>query len=154
MSDVYIQRLRGVQREFNSAREAIRYVQRNWQRYDIYADLPGLKPANFEEAGRNAEVTYFVRLYAEFEGTLKDHLATNHPAVAVPDKPKVDKLIGLVAKAEGFILDSALRHKMDAVRDYRNSVAHRVRAAAPSVTLVDALSSFNRFFAKLPEPLT
>ena len=111
MSNIYIQRLRGVQREFNSAREAIRYVQRNWQRYDIYADLPGLKPANFEEAGRNAEVTYFVRLYAEFEGILKDHLATNHPAVAVPDKPKVDKLIGLVAKAEGFILDSALRHK-------------------------------------------
>ena len=93
-------------------------------------------------------------MYAEFEGTLEDHLATNHPAVAVPDKPKVDKLISLVARAEGFILDSALRHKMDAVRDYRNSVAHRVRAAAPSVTLVDALSSFNRFFAKLPEPLT
>lgn len=159
MSDVYIQRLRSVQMEFNSAREAIRYVQRNWQRYDIYADLGSLKPTHFEEAGRNVEVTYFVRLYAEFEGILKDHLATNHPAVAVPDKPKVDKpkvdkLISLVTKAEGSTVDPALRRRMDAVRDYRNSIAHRVRAAAPSVPLVDALSSLNRFLARLPEPLT
>jgi len=154
MSDVYIQRLRSVQMEFNSAREAIRYVQHNWQRYDIYADLPSLKPTQFEKAGRNVEVTYFVRLCVEFEGILKDHLATNHPAVVVPDKPKVDKLISLVTKAESFTPDPALRHKMEAVRDYRNSVAHRVRAAAPSVTLVDALSSLNRFLARLPEPLT
>ena len=99
------------------------------------------------------EVTYFVRLYAEFEGILKDHLATNHPAVVVPDKPKVDKLISLRVKAEGFTLDPALRHKMETVRDYRNSVAHRVRASAPSVTLVDALSSLNRFLARLPDPI-
>ena len=98
-------------------------------------------------------MTYFVRLYAEFEGILKDHLATNHPAVVVPDKPKVDKLISLRVKAEGFTLDPALRHKMETVRDYRNSVAHHVRASAPSVTLVDALSSLNRFLARLPDPI-
>lgn len=154
MSDVYIQRLRDVQMEFNSAREAISYVQRNWQRYDIYADLVRLKPAHFDEAGLNVEMTYFVRLYAEFEGILKDHLATNHPTIMISDKPKVDKLIHLVMKAEGFTLDPNLRRKMDSVRDYRNSIAHQARASAPSVTFVDALSSLNTFLARLPDPLT
>jgi len=154
MSNIYIQRLRIIQMEFNSAREAINYVRRNWQKHDLHAEFIRLKPAHFEEAGRNVEVTYFVRLYAEFEGILKDHLATNHPSVVVPDKPKVDKLISLVTKAEGFTVDPALRGKMDAARDYRNSIAHRVRASAPSVTFVDALSSLNKFLAKLPEPLT
>lgn len=154
MSDVYIQRLRAVQMEFNSAREAIRYVLRNWQRYDIYADLARLKPAHFDEASRNVEMTYFVRLYAEFEGILKDHLATNHPTVMISDKPKVDKLISLVMKAEGFALDPTLRRKMDDVRDYRNSIAHQARASAPAITFVDALSSLNKFLAKMPDPLT
>ncbi len=153
MSEVYIQRLRAVQMEFNSAREAISFVQRNWQKYDIYADLVRLKPAHFDEAGRHVEMTYFVRLYAEFEGVLKDHLAMNHPTVIVADKPKVDKLIRLVLKAENITLDPNLRRKMDNVRTYRNSIAHRAHAAAPSVPFVDALSSLNKFLARLPDPL-
>ena len=100
------------------------------------------------------ELTYFVRLYAEFEGILKDHLATNHPTIMISDKPKVDKLISLVMKAEGFTSDPILRRKMDNVRDYRNSIAHRTRASSPSVTFVDALSSLNKFLARLPEPIT
>ncbi len=154
MSEVYIQRLRAVQMEFNAAREAISYVQRNWQRHDIYADLARLRPAHFDEAGRHVEMTYFVRLYAEFEGILKDHLAINHPTVMIADKSKVDKLISLVMRAEGFTLDPILRRKMDNVRDYRNSIAHRAHASAPSVTLVDALSSLNKFLARLPDPFT
>lgn len=152
MSGVYIERLRTVQMEFNSTREAIRYVQVNWQKYDIQRDVTALKPAHFDHAGRNIEITYFVRLYAEFEGVLKDHLATNFPAVTVTAKPKVDALITLVLKAEGFVLDPALRRKMDHVRDYRNSIAHRAHASAPSVTFVEALSRLNRFLAKLPDP--
>lgn len=99
MSEVYIRRLRAVQSEFYSAREAIGYVRRNWQKHGIYAEMPRLKPINFDDAGSNLEVTYFTRLYAEFEGILKDHLATNHPNVTVAAKPKVDRLISQVVKA-------------------------------------------------------
>jgi len=96
MSDLYIQRLRGVQTELAAVRAALTYVERNWQRQDIYLDVAVLTPADFVQAVRRTEATYFIRLYAEFEGVLKDHLATNHPQVPLPDKPKVDWLISRV----------------------------------------------------------
>lgn len=154
MSEIYIRRLRAVQWEFYSAREAIGYVRRNWQKQNIYAEMPRLKPSHFDAAGGHVEATYFIRLYAEFEGILKDHLATNHPVLAVPDKPKVDWLISRAARAEGITIDSSLRRRMDNARDYRNSIAHRTRAAVPAIALVDALSTLNRFLAKPPDPLT
>jgi len=154
MSEVYIRRLRAIQLEFFSAREAISYVRRNWHKQDIYAEIPRLKPSHFDAAGGNVEATYFIRLYAEFEGILKDHLATNHLSLAVPDKPKVDWLISRVTRAEAITIDPKLRRKMGDARDYRNSIAHRTRAAVPAVTLVDALSTLNRFLARLPEPQT
>lgn len=153
MSEVYIRRLRVVQTEFNSARDAIGYVLRNWQKHGIDAEMPRLRPNHFNEAGANMEMTYFVRLYAEFEGILKDHLTTNHPNVAVVDKPKVDWLISQVVRAEGITINPILRRKMDDVRNYRNSIAHRTRAAVPTITFVDALSTLSRFLAKLPDPL-
>ncbi|MGI4788417.1 MAG: hypothetical protein ACRYFS_06150 [Janthinobacterium lividum] len=154
MSDSYIVRLRAIRLEFESARQAISYVQRNWQKYDIYAELSHLKPINFEQAGVRVEQAYFIRLYAEFEGILKDHFATNLPLSKVPDKPKIDWLISQIAKAEMFTIDPKLRVKMDEIRNYRNSIAHRTRAVVPAVTLTDALSRLNTFLAKLPEPLT
>ena len=93
MSDLYIQRLRSVQTELSAVRSALAYVERNWQKQDIYLEVTVLTPADFVQAARRAEAAYFIRLYAEFEGILKDHLATNHPQVPVPDKPKVDWLI-------------------------------------------------------------
>lgn len=100
------------------------------------------------------EATYFIRLYAEFEGILKDHLATNHPAVRVPDKPKVDWLINRVIRAESIAIEPPLRAKMNAVRDYRNALAHRKQKIVPGiVTFTDALSRLNTFLARLPEPL-
>ena len=154
MSEAYIRRLRSVQMEFYSAREAIGYVQRNWQKHSIYAEIPRLKPNHFREAGGNVERTYFIRLYAEFEGILKDHLATNHPSLAVPQKPKVDWLISHVVRTEGAALDPLLRRKMDGLRDYRNSIAHRTRATVPAVTFAEALSTLNTFLARLPEPFS
>lgn len=105
------------------------------------------------EASRNAEQTYFIRLYAEFEGILKDHLATNHSHVRVPDKPKVDWLISRVLQLEGISLEQPLRLRLDLVRDYRNSIAHRTRRVIRIVSMNDALSVLNTFLARLPEPL-
>ena len=138
--------------EFNAAREAIGYVRRNWQKQSIFVEMPRLKPSHLDEAGGHVEATYFIRLYAEFEGILKDHLDTNHPSVPVPDKPKVDWLISRVIRTETLTADTILRRKMDRLRDYRNSIAHRTRATIPAITLVDALSSLNTFLAKLPDP--
>ncbi len=75
-----------------------------------------------------------------------------HPSLLVPNKPKVDWLISHVAKAEGCTIHANLRRKMDALRDYRNSIAHRTRAFVPTITLASALSTLNTFVVKLPDP--
>ncbi len=64
-----------------------------------------LKPKDFVLANQNLEATYFIRLYAEFEGILKDHLATNHSRIKVPEKPRVDWLISRVIQAESISLE-------------------------------------------------
>ena len=159
MSEVYVRRLRAVRDEFEAARIALLYVAKYWQPHDIQNEPEvavlkfTLRP--FEQAQQNVEQTYFVRLYAEFEGILKDHLATNHPSLPVPDRPKVDQLISLVLRAEAVRLDPILRAKMDAVRDYRNSIAHSKRRSGIAViSFVDALSRLNTVLAKLSDPRT
>jgi len=106
---------------------------------------------DFDDAARNLEITYFIRLFAEFEGILKDHLTTNHPLVTVSDNPKVDWLISRVMRVESLTIDPALRRQIDLVRSYRNSIAHRSNAAAV-VTFNNALARLNRFLDKLPDP--
>lgn len=126
---------------------------RNWQRHAIYQEVEQITPRDLVQAGQNLEVTYLIRLFAEFEGILKDHLATNHRRITVPARLTVNWLINRVVQVESLTIDPALRRKMDAVRDYRNSIAHRKRSPSPAVTLVVALSILNTFVAKLPGPL-
>lgn len=96
-------------------------------------------------------MTYLIRLYAEFEGILKMHLASNHPSLHLLDKPKIDWLISRVVRAEGLSVERPLRVRLDAVRDFRNSVAHQSLPVAP-VSFGDALSALNTFLARLPDP--
>ena len=133
MSDIYVQGLRGVQTEFNAAKEGVTYVEQHWQRQAIYLEVPLLSPRGFAQTSRRLEQTYFIRLFAEFEGILKDHLASNHPSAVVSSKSTVDWLI---------------RHTI------RNTVAHSGRNPAPAITLAAALSTLDTFLARLPEPLT
>lgn len=112
-----------------------------------------LTPSDFVRAELHLEATYFIRLYAEFEGVLKDHLATNHPRVKVPEKPKVDWLLSRVLQVEALSLEQPLRVRLDAVRDYRNSITHRARRVILQVSFADGLSALNTFLARLPEPL-
>lgn len=152
MSVLYIQRLRDVQAEFDATNAAISYFNWHWQKQDVPQHIKVPKPKDLIRADQNLELTYFTRLYAEFEGILKDHLATNHPLIRVPDKPKVDWLISRVLQSEGISLEQPLRLKLNSVRDYRNLIAHRTRRGALFLSFSDAFSVLNTFLARLPEP--
>lgn len=113
--------------------------------------MTGIRFQTLMNALQNAKKTYFIRLFAEFEGLLKEHLSTNHPTLSVPDKPKVDQLITLVVKADAILVDPALRREINKVRDYRNALAHTTTSSL-YVELSDARSYLNTFVAKLPAP--
>jgi hypothetical protein len=89
----------------------------NWLRQRIYRKIDQLTPRDFAQAAQRVEATYFIRLYAEFEGILKDHLASHYLEATLPDKPKVDWLIGRVSRLERFSVETPLKRKMNIVRD-------------------------------------
>lgn len=161
MSNVHTQRLRAVNREYDAAREAIGYIINHWNAQDIYNELPGLPLPNFKKTNEKLEGTYFIRLFAEFEGILKDHLDTNHPTARwsgklraeVRDKLEVNENITLVVREDTLGLAPGERQRLLDIRDYRNSIAHLNRTAPPIITFGDALSRLNTFVARLPAPL-
>ena len=154
MSDIYIQRLRSVRDELDIARDIFRFILENWHRQEVANDFRLRTRNKMQEAEQNLEKTYFVRLTAEFEGILKDHLRTNHPAVAFPARRRdwtVDRLLSKVLQQENITLDSVLRQRLDEVRDYRNTIAHGNPAIIP-ISFSTALARYTTFLSKLPEP--
>jgi hypothetical protein len=111
-------------------------------------------PKQVQNVADSLEVTYFVRLTAEFEGVLKDHLRSNHPAIAIPVRRSdwtVDWFISRLVQREKLQITAELRHKLNEIRDYRNSIAHGNPGPAV-IAFTDALARYNTFLAKLPDP--
>ena len=161
MSSVYVERLRKVSREYDAARQAIDYVIINYQAQSIYNVIPVLTPRDFEHTSALLEHTYFIRLFAEFEGILKDHLDTNHPTARwrgksraeVRDKLDINDTISLVVRENAVALAEGERQRLLDIRDYRNSIAHLNRRVPLVIHFRNALSRLNTFLAKLPDPL-
>ena len=154
MSNVYIQRMRSVQAEYSAVATTLTFFEQHRKEQQVTQQTGTLTPGDFVRAELNLEATYFIRLYAEFEGVLKDHLAANHAHIKVPEKPKVDWLLTRVLQMEALSLEQPLRMRLDAVRDYRNSITHQVRKVVLRVAFADALAVLNTFLARLPEPLS
>lgn len=154
MSNQYIQRLRAIRGEFEAARQSLAFVSQNWQKYNIYLEVDGVTPANFQRAGEYLFATYLIRLSAEFEGILKYHLTSKHPHISIPKDVKVDWLISKVSKEEGVKIDHNLRTHLEKVRKYRNDFVHSGKTPLSTFTFDSALSWFSTFLAKLPDPFT
>lgn len=154
MSDVYLHRLRRVLGEYEAARGAIAFLLNKWSQQGFSDGSTGLSFPLLEEAALNVERTYFIRLYAEFEGILKDHLLSNHPsrAFAETERPRVDEVIARVVRVEPLTVNPKLRDKLDRARDYRNSIAHSRRTPVPLVSINDAVAALGKFLDMLAEP--
>jgi hypothetical protein len=147
--------MRAVQVELDIAIEVFEFAVSRYDHDNFRAALTIRSREQLVRAMGNLEVTYFVRLTAEFEGILKDHLRSNHPHIAFPAKPsewKVDWFLSRVLQRERLKLDPALRENIDSVRTYRNGIAHG-NAGATAIRFVDALTWYNTMLAKLPDPL-
>ena len=149
MSNTYFQRLVSIRSEFDATREALFYAQRNWDKLNIEHEVR-VELRQVDLAERNLEATYFVRLFAEFEGILKTHLATQFPQVKTNKFERVNSLISKVQRAEGFTINSALRSKLISVQMHRNSIAHS-NTSFEVVAFGSALSTLNTFLAKFSQ---
>ena len=77
MSRVYSDRLKSIGAEFAAAKSTLEYAALNWHKQALYAE-PGLQligPQDIINAAANLEATFIIRLFAAFEGILKEHMA-------------------------------------------------------------------------------
>ena len=92
----------------------------------------------------NLDVTYLIRLFAEFEAALLDYW---RKGLRRATRPSANTLIDRIAAARRT--NTAARRGADKVRDYRNDVVHDQTQARP-LSFEDCLSGLNCFLSWLP----
>lgn len=96
------------------------------------------------DAIRNAEGTYLIRMFAEFENALRSYWRTLRPTVPVT-RDLVDGVASQRRVGDGLRLD------VHRVRNYRNQLVHEFESGADPVPIADARGHLNRFLRRLPE---
>lgn len=145
MSYLHIQQLASVRHELDAARVAIAYVERNKSKLNDEPEVRDVAVKHIRLALNNLEDTYIIRLFAEFEGILRDHLP---PRAGHPDRRAIYDLINRVALRHR--IPDPMRDAVQDVREYRNLLAHRGNAHARTIAFQSALSILNRYLDRLP----
>jgi hypothetical protein len=146
VSHQHVQRLLTIQQEFAAVTAATTYLSRVWHQVGDLPEIERVRFSHLQEARRNLEITYIMRLFSEFEALLIDHPITAHPGLRIPRT--AEALINRVALRER--LPDATRDAAKAVREYRNLVVHRRADAASVLSFSRATAALNRFLAQLP----
>ena len=160
MSRQHVYLLQKVKNEFDAARAAIAYTVHYWH----YQDKP-LEKRNphllllrdtslkqFEAAlpAETVETIFVIRLFAVFEGILKDYHRLRHPKDNLPTHPSVSWYIERLASLNRRHISEELEKKVSKVREYRNSLVHSLPNITP-IVFSDALGDLGNFVARLPE---
>jgi hypothetical protein len=152
MSQTYIHQMKSIGDQFEANAGALAYVARHWLKQSIYNEIDRIGPEDFKKALDSLEATFVIRLFAAFEGILKEHMAQHHSAIALPEDVSMYRLIDLAANRQTPPIGLPLRNRVHEVRRYRNSLVHSGAPAVPTVPFTEALSRLNTYLAKLPEP--
>jgi hypothetical protein len=153
VSAIYLRQIEAVESEYRTAQAAVRFVLANWHKEDVirgFVDQLGGSRQDLENAAANFEATYFVRLFARFEGILESHLTTNHPLTVMPRDRKVDWLVGTVDRRERIRLGPNWRRRFEQVRQTRNDIAHGRNQLA--VTFDEGKAILSKFVNRMPNP--
>ncbi|MCX7044654.1 MAG: hypothetical protein NTX50_04085 [Candidatus Sumerlaeota bacterium] len=98
---------------------------------------------DFQDCHQDLETTYLIRIFAEFEATLRDYWEN---ACSRQKRPIMEMLMNrIISRCQVW---PAVAEKAHMVREYRNSLMHG-GAAAP-VTLSEARSYLCQFLSHLP----
>ena len=156
MSRSYKQELELVQKEYEAANFALSHIVVFWNTAVIINEAQGRSREDFRRAVVHLEVTYIIRLFATFEGFLKQYLATHHKEVKLPRQPekmKVGWFIDRVALLQSPHISENLKNGIYDVRACRNDLMHSGRAVSPIISFEDARTNLAKYLDKLPHPL-
>lgn len=104
------------------------------------------RPFHLRNASVNLEVTYALRIFAEFEAALQNYWAMASPASAAR-RMQMQTLMNRTAARRR--IPAAIVAEAHEVRAYRNAVVHD-RLRAPRLTIHHCKSRLSRFVTYLP----
>lgn len=141
-SDQRIRRLLAVERECDAALVAVELLT-DRLRADPSFLLPRLEARDAKALRENAETTFLIRLFAEFEAGLKE---VWRDVLGKKTRPGMEVLVDRVAARHGIagpVLD-----RVHEVRRYRNALVHTGdEGAVALIDLKEARSRLCRFFS-------
>lgn len=155
MSKIYQRKLQRVQDERDTAQEAVAYVRDNWYAKSIFNESGFIKGRTVDEIAQLAkslDTIFTIRLFAAFEGMLRQHMREHHPGIAVPEDAGAAFLIDRAAASQPTRISIALCDEVHEVRKYRNSLMHPDGAKAMEMPFTVALARLARYVGWLPEP--
>jgi len=144
-----IDRLKAVERECKVVSDAIQRLR--VEVADGRVVLPdGTSARDLDAAHRRLEATFLIRLWAEFETTVRSYYGWLRNDLD-PRIRAVDLINTVAASRRGRAVADSARVGVHEVREYRNTLVHDRDDQAPLVTLSDARRRLNHYLAKLPE---
>jgi hypothetical protein len=118
---IRIRRIASVLDEYFAANTAAELLKVQIKANPNYGDANGWKPKGGQDFVDNLEATYIIRIYAEFEASLRDYWLTH---LGQTTRPKMFQLVRHAVPNQNFsqdIIDNA-----DDVREYRNFLVHDI----------------------------
>ena len=151
MNQMYLYKLKRVVDEYVATKEALNYIIVNRDSIKVFPFAGGLPLSDFKLALSNIEITFFMRLFAEFEGCLRDFLQTR-TSITVDARWGAEELINRVTahnKDQSKPIDSKLVDKVKMLKKIRNDVVHATGSTRLPVTIEEARSVLNTYLSKL-----
>lgn len=138
----WLARIKAVEREYIAVRQALDRF-REAVRNDPTILRGDLRPREIVPASENAEGTYVIRIFAQFETGLRQYWLTFRDT-----HPKTEDLLDGVAARDRIPHDNL--ENAHAVREYRNTLVHEREDAEDLIAIADVRAHLCRYFAFLP----
>lgn len=138
----WLDRIKAVEREYSATRFAVERLLEA-ARYDPSAWGHEFRSHDLDTAWTRLEGTYLIRLFAEFEASLRRFWATRKATTP----PAGDLLNGVGARCRTPHDQLSNAHH---VRDYRNSLVHEQEVGTKPVPISIARSHLCRYLSFLP----
>ena len=143
MGHVAVRALKATDDEFEATLAALLYVLREWSPLHSAPEFMNQSLGQVRRARLNLERTYLIRLFARFEGLLRDHLRETMPGRQPTSARGLIDRVGTRSRVDTAVLEEAHR-----VREYRNCLAHD-RPPPVNLAFGEARSRLCRFLGRI-----
>lgn len=142
----FFKEVRSVENEFAAARLALSRLRSDVQTDPTVLHRTNVEQGQVRQAHNKLEGTYLVRMFSEFEMTLRAYLKVRR-GTATLSRMGAEQLVNRVAGLGNIPTDRVT--DVHGVREYRNRLVH-VGPVSSQYTLGDCRSKLCRFLAFLP----